>query len=188
MRKLILLTLSFILITSPAVWSMPTDEAISQANQAYYDGDYAKALDLLRDALQGVWNQAPLTVRNAYFVESAPEGPGQYKPREGEVFESIDPILLYFEPVGYTVVKQGEEYKYALSSDFAVLDDQGKELGRQENVGRSEATSRMFNMELMMLLTINLKGLPQGKYRLVVTLKDLNSDKTTTFEKPFGIR
>ncbi len=188
MRKIILLTLSLILISTPAVWSASPDDAISQANQAYYDGDYAKALDLLRDALQGVWNQAPLTARNVNFVDAPPEGPGQYHPRPDNIFESIDPILLYFEPVGYTVVKQGEDYKYALSSDFAVLDDQGKELGRQKDVGRSEATSRMFNMELMMLLTINLKGLPSGKYTLVVTLKDLNSDKTTTFEKPFGIR
>jgi hypothetical protein len=188
MRKIILFSLLLTLVCTPLAWSNPPDEAINQANQAFYDGDFAKALDNLRDALQGIWNLAPLSVRNATFVDAPPEGPGQYEPRDGIVFESIDPILLYFEPVGYTVVKQGEKYKYALSSDFAVVDDNGKEIGRQKDVGRSEATSRMFNMELMMLLTINLKGLPSGKYKLVVTLKDLNSDKTTTFEMPFGIR
>jgi hypothetical protein len=188
MRKIILITIALILVCTPAAWSNPPDESINLANQAYYDGDYAGALLLLQDALQGVWNKAPLAVRNVNFVDQPPEGPGQYHPRQDNIFESIDPILLYFEPVGYTVLKQGEQYKYALSSDFAVLDNEGNELGRQKDVGRSEATSRMFNMELMMLLTINLKGLPSGKYKLVVTLKDLNSEKTTTFEMPFGIR
>ena len=151
----------------------------------------ADPLEKLKDAraqLEYVWGETPLTATNITFVMEQPEGYGMYTPRTDTVFNAIDPILIYCEPVGYTVVKNGDLYEFNLSADFTVADEKGNILGGQENFGSWGIKSRAFNTEFMMFFTFNLKGLPGGKYKLQVTLKDTNSDKTTSFQQAFAIK
>jgi len=188
MRRTVLLGIFVLLGLSQAAGAADPTAAITRANTSFFKGDYLKAVDHLQEALQVVWNKAPLAVRNVTFVAEQPEGYGQYQPRGEDVFEAVDPILLYCEPVGYTVVGGGNSYKFGLSADFVIQDESGQVLGGQEKFGQWQIVSRSFVTEFMMFFTLNLKGLPQGKYKLVVTLHDLNSDKNIAFDKPFAIR
>lgn len=188
MRKIIILALMLLFGPAPAAWAADPATAIGQANTAYNRGDYAAAIVHLREATEGVWNKAPLTVRNVTLVKDQPQGYGRYTPRTGSLFEAIDPILLYCEPVGYTVKKVGSLYRLSISAGFSVVDDKDRVLGGQADFGRYKMDSRVFNTSFMMFFTFNLKGLPSGKYKLKVTLRDNNSDKKTSFEQPFSVR
>ena len=188
MLRTVFLAIAVLLALSRAGWAADPTAAMSRANTSYLKGDYLEAVDQLQAALQAVWNKAPLAVRNVTFVAEQPEGYGQYQPRGEDVFEAVDPILLYCEPVGYTVVGGGDSYKFGLSADLVIQDESGQVLGGQKKFGQWQIVGRSFVTEFMMFFTLNLKGLPQGKYKLMVTLHDLNSDKTVTFDKPFAIR
>ena len=87
----------------------------------------------IRAALEEAWNRAPLTVHNAVFITKPPQAYGMYNPVKKAVFDSIDPIMIYCEPMGYNVEKQGEFYQISLSADFSILNKSGEVLGGQEN-------------------------------------------------------
>ncbi|MEW6266303.1 MAG: hypothetical protein AB1641_24785 [Thermodesulfobacteriota bacterium] len=186
-KTLALIFACWLILGSPA-WAAEPQAAIDQASASLTKGDYTATIGNLREALEAVWNLAPLSVRNATFVVEPPGGYGVYTPRAGDSFPSLEPLLLYCEPVGYTLKKTGDEYSSALTAGFAILDEKGTLLGGQPNFGLYENKSRNFGTEYMMYLTFNLKGLPAGNYKLQVTLKDKNSTKTVTFEKPFSIK
>ena len=153
-----------------------------------WGADPLEQIKNLKSELEYVWNEAPLTATNITLVTEQPGGYGMYTPRADTIFDAIDPILIYCEPIGYTVIKNGDQYEFSLSADFTVSDESGNILGGQENFGNWGVKSRAFNTEFMMFFTFNLKGLPGGKYKLQVTLKDANSDKKTSFQQAFAIK
>lgn len=188
MRKTILVLVACVLALAAPAWAVDPFEAVGRANTSLNAGDYGGTVFHLREALQEVWNQAPLLAQNVHFVTDQPEAYGMYKPRANNVFDAVDPILLYCEPVGYTVKRSGDIYSIAISADFSIVDSKGVVIGGQQNFGRWTMRSRAFNTEFMMYFTFNLRGLPAGQYRLLVTLNDQNSDKKADFEQPFVIR
>ena len=190
MKRMILILLPLILVLAarPAARAADPVEDMSRAAKSYYDGKYVEAVDILRGVMTAVFQQAPLTVRHVTFVSEEPEGFGAYKERSDSAFDSIDPVQLYCEPIGYTARTREGMYLVSLSADFAVIGQDGKLLGGQKNFYKWEGKSRAFNTEFMMLFTFNLKGLPPGRYTLAVTLRDNHSHKTAKFEKPFSIK
>jgi hypothetical protein len=169
-------------------WAAGPGQALSEAQAKYAAGDKLGALDQAREALLAIWTEAPLTARRATFVTEPPQGYGMYTPATKPVFDTVDPIHVYLEPVGGAVRREGGLFKMSLAADFAVKDGKGKVLGGQENIQGLQTTTRTFSSEVMMTLTFNLKGLPSGQYTLVVTLRDLFSDKKTAVELPFAVQ
>lgn len=186
-KKILAMSLLIMCLTQP-VWAADVREAIGQVNNGLEKGDFGLVVDSLRLALEAAWNKGPLSVKNVTFVKEPPTGYGVYKPVEKNAFESIDPIFLYCEPIGYNIVKMGEEYRFGFSADFSMLDSEGNVLGGQKDFNKWSSSSRNFSMESMISFTFNLKGLPAGNYKLVVTLHDENSEKSVTFDKEFSIR
>lgn len=179
-----------VLVLSPAAMATAADvrQTMDQADELYNSGDKLGALDRMRQAVMGLWSEVPLSARNIHFVTDPPEGFGMYEPVAKAVFDALDPVHLYFEPVGGTVKKESGFFKMALAAGFQVKDLQGNVLGGQDNIQTLETTTRSFSSEVMMTLTFNFKGLPSGQYILAVTLRDGFSNKTATFEEPFGIQ
>ena len=188
MRKVILVILCLCLGLTSAAWGADPRTAMRKADSAFLDADYVGSIVQLREALEGVWAKAPLTARKVTLVSERPMAYGMYTPRAGNVYDSIDPLLVYFEPVGHTAKKSGGWYNFALSADLAVLDAKGQVIGGKPNFFQWQTRSRAFNTEFMMYFTISLKGLRAGKYKAVFTLHDKNSDKKATFFQPFEIR
>ena len=188
MRRFFPILLVLVLILPATALAMDATKAIDQARNSLGSGNLAGTIKYLKEALELVWNQAPLTVENIHFVTAEPEGYGQYTPRENNAFNGLDPIQLYMEPVGCTVKKTNGLYRMALSYDFSVLNTAGETLGGQKNIEGLKNETRTFSPEVMLSLTFNVQGLPAGGYKLVITLHDGNSPKTATVEKDFVIR
>ena len=188
MRRLIVLLLIFSLVPVQAVLAAGAIQAMDEARARYSAGDKTGALDQLRNATMAIWNEAPLSARNVTFVTGPPEGFGMYQPALKNVFDTLEPVHLYLEPVGATVVNQGGLYKMGLAAGFEVKDNTGRVLGGQKNIQDMQTATRSFSSEVMMTLTFNFKGLPAGKYTLVVNLRDTQSGKKASFEKAFAVR
>jgi hypothetical protein len=162
---------------------------LSQAGSAYQSGDHLGALDALWAALEEIWLQAPLGVRNVAFVTDQPENFGTYQPKDGEDFKAPEPLILYCEPIGFTQVKTDGTYKYSIIGAFDILDSTGRVPGGQKNLGPYEQTGyRTFSTETMLVMTIGIQGLPAGSYVMRVTLTDnLDQAKSVQLDKPFNI-
>ena len=162
---------------------------LSQAGSAYQSGDHLGALDALWAALEEIWLQAPLGVRNVAFVTDQPENFGTYQPKDGEDFKAPEPLILYCEPIGFTQVKTDGTYKYSIIGAFDILDSTGRVLGGQKNLGPYEQSGyRTFSTETMLVMTIGIQGLPAGSYVMRVTLTDnLDQAKSVQLDKPFNI-
>ncbi|MDR1608360.1 MAG: hypothetical protein LBT38_08145 [Deltaproteobacteria bacterium] len=165
-------------------------QALDQASAAARIGDNKAALESIWAAQEALWNQAPLSIRNAYFVTEQPENFGSYKPRANADFQDNEPLIFYTEPYGFTQLKGPDgTYGYSINGAFVIIDSSEKTLGGQDNLGPYEMRGhRTFSVENMLAMTIGVKGLPPGSYTLKVTLTDnLNPAKTVSVTKPFRL-
>jgi len=161
---------------------------IQRAAFSFMNEDYTQAIADLRQALEETFNKAPLTLNNITWITEPPQGYGMYDPRGSNVFDPAEPILIYFEPVGYTIKKIGLFYNFKLFADFAVLDKKGKVLGSQKNFARYQVQSRSIQTEYPMFFTFNFRELPAGSYTLQITVHDANSGKKAALTKVFEKR
>ncbi|MBW2622829.1 MAG: hypothetical protein JRD68_07965, partial [Deltaproteobacteria bacterium] len=145
-RLVLLLALASLFISGSALAIEPVS-AIRQADYHFARGEYLETIQDLRDALVGVWNQAPLALTNVIWIKEAPEGYGMYTPRENNVLNDAEPILLYMEPVGYTIKKSGSYYSLSLYADFAVINSKGETIGGMEKFADWKVSSRSAQTE-----------------------------------------
>ncbi|MBU2551263.1 MAG: hypothetical protein KKB20_22815 [Proteobacteria bacterium] len=188
MNKTIPICVLLVLLLAPAAGAVDPPTAITKAQASYMQGKSVDSIGWLREAMQGVWEKTPLTIQNLTLITDQPQGYGVYTPRAGSEFESIDPLIVYFEPIGQTAKKQGDWYTFSMSADFALLDAKDQVLARQADFYKSDTRSRAFNTEFMMSFTVPLKGLAPGQYKAVFTLKDMNSKKKVEFAQPFSVK
>ncbi|MBF0529224.1 MAG: hypothetical protein HQK55_08135 [Deltaproteobacteria bacterium] len=187
--KIVISVIMALVVSLPvAGWGAGASDAMRKASASYSRGDFPSTIDSLRDALEAAWIEAPLTAQNVTFVSAPPQGFRKFKARADNIFETIDPVQLYIEPVGCILKKEGQTYRIAVSADFAVMDEKGTALGGQNGIEALKAEVQSFSTEIMMTFTFVPKGLPPGNYKLAVILNDKNSDKTAKFEKDFVIK
>ncbi len=137
--------------------------------------DYKNALIKARELYLNLWNKSPLFLKKALLIEDEPQGVGIYTERKDNKFAEGDPIYIYVEPAGYTVLKKGDVYTFGLIADFAILDQDGNHLYEKKNFGRWSMKSKDFNTEFFLFLRYSFTGIKPGKYKIITTLKDMNN-------------
>lgn len=139
-------------------------------------------------AAVGIWNQMPLTLRNAGFVTEEAGGYGLNTPRDGAVFAPGEPLLVYAEPLGYGWRQNDDStFTFGLSVDLVLRDPSGTVLGSQDDFQRAEITSNRQNREFFVTLTLNLTNAPVGDYILEYIVHDQITEKSATMSFPFTI-
>jgi hypothetical protein len=187
----IMLISATVLFVGPFCGQTPAKDLaayLDEANRLATEKQLPKAMDALRLGIENVWQRMPLSVVKSALVSEKPKGYGMYEPREGNAYNSGEAILLYLEPVGFEVKKQGEEYLFGLVADFEVTTEGGKVLGGKKKFGRWMLKSRRFNTEFFLDLRYAVTGLEPGSYVIETTLKDLNGPGVTTLKTPIVIK
>ncbi len=176
--KIIIVTTCFILISLNAVQAQSETQNVNsladEIKQLTNKGDYKNALIKAKELYLALWNKAPLFYTKAILVENEPEGVGMYIERKDNKFAEGDPIYVYVEPVGYTVLKKGDNYFFGINADFAILDQEGNHLYEKKNFGSWSIESKDFNTEFFLFLRYSFTGIKPGKYRIITTLRDIN--------------
>lgn len=168
-----------------AVQAGPVADGGLKAEQLLEKGDTIGALNALDEAAEAIWEKSPLVFRKVLFVEDA-DGFGVYRPRASSVFKVGEPLIVYVEPVGFGYGKHplgGNEIN--LVSDFVLAGENGGALLSRDDFLNVTLASLYRNREFQMKLTVNLTGLPPGKYVAKFHVRDANSSKSGDFELPF---
>lgn len=170
-------------------WSGPVADSATGIEARLQAMDYVTALAGARDLLGQVWDQVPeIGFTQALLVTETAAGYGVYNPRPTNLFRKGEPIVIYAEPFGFAYGTPGEGlHSIGFAVDLQVLDASGNELASVPNVTQLDLNSRYQNREFQANITYNLDGIAPGKYTLVTTLRDKNSEKAGVFRTDIEI-
>ena len=153
------------------------------------DGDAAGALSAAAELYAQVWAQnMAIGFTQGLLVVQYSTGYGVYNPRPTNVFKKGEPILIYCEPYGFDYGNPGEGLSSVnLFVDLQVLDASGNQLANAPEATQYNMTSRHQNREVPVNITYTLDGIQAGRYTLVTTLRDKNSQKSGSFQTAIEI-
>ena len=115
------------------------------------------------------------------FVISEPAGYGIYDVKESNEFRPGERIILYIEPIGYEYGTLYDElgnklYTMDFAIDFAISDENGVTLTKQEGIVFDNIISHHKNKELFIPFTITQSSpFPAGNYVITYIVHDKNS-------------
>ncbi|MEQ1770362.1 MAG: hypothetical protein ABL879_11035 [Devosia sp.] len=144
--------------------------------------------DAVRGALLSIWEELPLTARNATLTEGAATGYGAYAPAADASFAAGETINVYVEVLGYGFARNADgTQSIKLDADLFLLGKDGVTLARQDKFLSTDLRARGPRLETYLAFTANLSGFAPGDYRLSYRLTDAVSGKVTTFELPITL-
>lgn len=141
--------------------------------------------EAVRTALIAVWDEMPLTIRNATLVTATPKGFGQYERRTERTFKPDEPVIVYAELYGYGVSPRANGgYVRDLSADLALLDAAGAVRANQVGFWRSEEVFETRPLEMHLSFSATLSAFPAGEYTLRFSVHDAAAGKDVSFDLP----
>lgn len=158
----------------------------AEAEALLQSGKPVEAQAALEGALDAFWKAAPLTLRNARFVDEA-MGYGDYVAHAGSAFAPSSTLQIYVEPQGFGWAEVDGGYKIAFASDVAIRNAGGQILTRSAAPALLERTSRNKNREFQITVGFQLPSLKPGDYVLVLTVTDQATGRSAPVELPFTI-
>lgn len=167
----------------------PITDAAAAIESRLAKDDAAGALSAAGDLYGQVWDQTrALGFTQALLVAENATGYGVYNPRPTNVFKKGEPILIYCEPYGFDYGTPGQGlWSVNLFVDLQVLDASGNQLANAPDATEYNMTSRHKNREVQANITYTLDGIQPGRYTLVTTLRDKNSQKSGSFQTAIEI-
>jgi hypothetical protein len=143
------------------------------------------AYDAVREALVAIWDELPLTVRNATLVEGTPRGFGQFDRRAGNAFKPDEAVTVYAELYGYGVTSRANGgYIHELSADLALVDASGAVRANQIGFWSSSEIFAHRPLEMHLSFSATLSAFPAGDYTLRFTVHDRAFGRQASFDVP----
>ncbi|MDD5643972.1 MAG: hypothetical protein PHO00_00790 [bacterium] len=158
---------------------------VDKADDCYRQGKYIDAVDNLKDAVKIAWSKAGISARNINFIAAGGTGFRKFEIREEKPFLSGENIIVYLEPVGFTVTEKNGMYFAHLKADYELLDNEGRELAKEVEFGDFEIEDTTFFTDISLNLNFSFTGLIESKYTLKITLRDTLSGEDYVLEKEF---
>lgn len=149
---------------------------LREAETLYLDGKKLEAVEQLKQAVFDIWDEVPLTIKNARIVKDTET----YVTRNSNTFGSGEKIHINAQIFGYELKRVGEAYSINITTDVYFLQG-GEILAGQQNFGKFEFISPMPNTEFRLDLTYWLTDAPAGVYDVQTVVHDQNSGQSTTF-------
>jgi hypothetical protein len=163
-------------------------DRLSAAGSKAKAGRHLEAFEDLKAAEFELWQKMPaMKSRRVVLVTEEPAFFGSYLPKPDNRYRKGEPVLIYVEPVGYTISEEEGLYRFLLTADFTLVSGKGEILGGQRDFGRWEMTSRQPVTEFMMFFTYDFSGLSPGEYTIETLIKDANSERTLTLNTPIVV-
>ncbi len=166
---------------APADFGAKLDEAKSARQSPL------QALKLMREGIAILWATIPFGVQEVRLLKTPPGENGQLSPREPRPFKPGELLVIYLEPVGFTVKRHNDLFNYSLSVDFKLVDAWGHIAGSQQNVSAISGPAFSFPDHLSMVISLQLLGLGSGDYKLETTVRDRMGGKSCAFTTEFQI-
>lgn len=177
-------------VVPPPVGPAPTDIAAlaERAREAAAAGRAIEALDALDEAAALIAERMPLTIRRATFVAEEPQGYGVFNPRDSNVFDAGQPLLIYAELAGQGWRRSGDIFRTDLVLDFELLRADGQPLVAQQAFNTIATASRRRNREFFLYVTYGFTGIEPGAYVVRTLVRDRAGNKQSSFDLAFHVR
>ena len=173
---------------TPAAPTFPGSRTLEKAQKEAAANNMGTAVDTLAEALRELEEAAPLRILSLRVVQTPTAGYGLWTELPGKAISlsKKDPLILYFEPSGFSRKKNGDVWSSDMIADVALYAPQlGPEpfLKQTDFVG-SKLDSHRPNRELFYVMTLKIDftggGPPAGEYVAEVTLRDnISGEKAT---------
>ncbi len=165
------------------------EKALQAARSGLAAKDPAATLGGLKRAVAEAWKRLPFTVLNVHLLAAPPADYGRFIPRVDNVYRASEPLILYMEPVGFTVKRDEKQgvYAFNLTADFNMVDAWGRVVAGRRGFGRFEEKTRRFPDHFFLTFTYSISGLPPGEYRVETVLHDKLSNRSHIVATPIRI-
>lgn len=152
-------------------------------------GRLSAASDALAEAQRQLEEAAPLRILNLTVADASPQGFGLYTEKAGATLSSNQPLILYFEPNGFSRAPSGNTWTVDLSADVNLYaPPQTEPFVSQPGFVVLKVTGQQPNREVFMSATLHLSGVPAGKYVAEIRLADNVGKETATARVPFTLK
>lgn len=164
-----------------AVQAKNIDDIMDRAWKAIKEGNNEKAIELLSEAILLLKNQSEFRIIKLILCSEIRDY-RDFTPKDGNVLQAGEPLLIYIEPDGYKLQKKGNEYEIWVSLDASITDSEGEVIFERNNWVNYK---KLFPAPIIpFYLTNRVSDIPSGQYTYTVTLKDhhKNAFLTESFE------
>jgi len=155
--------------TSPTGQEEEIKNSLLEALELLKKGDKEKALTLLAEAMMMIKSGEELRIQQLVLCSEI-EGYRDYAEREANTIQSNEPLLLYIEPAGYQIRKEGDEYNIWVSEDASIMNEKGEVIFQKNDW--VEYKRGFMSPVIPFFLTNRVTDIPPGKYIFKFTLKD----------------
>ncbi len=174
---------------APILSAGPIADKAAEVEAAIAAGDHAAAYAGAGGIVDEAWNAAPQIGFTTVALATEPSVDfGIYNPRPDNKYTAGSPIIIYTEPWGFGYGSPGEGlHSVNFAVDLELLTEAGETLGSLKDIAKIDFVARSRRKEANATVTFNLDGISPGNYLLKVTMRDVNSTKTGTFDMPIEI-
>ncbi len=185
MKKISAVLVSCLLLLSViSVQASDFVKSVTLAKDYYLTGFPEKAAIEIKQSLDLLWPELPLIVYNTKLIEDL----NSFVERSDNSFNSGEPMYITWQTMGYGFGKTGGGYSIEIALDSQVTSMDGTVLSTKKNVQQFKRMDPARSTEFYTYLTYKVSGGTPGNYILQITLRDLNSTKTTSFDIPFILK
>jgi hypothetical protein len=150
------------------------EKIILEALDQFKKGDTREAVTLLAEAMMVIKSGEELSIDQLFLCKEI-NGYRDFVKREGNALKSGEPFLLYIEPAGYQIKKEGSEYKVWVSEDASIVNEDGDVIFQKNNW--VEYNKGFVSPVIPFYITNRVTDIPPGQYIFKFTIKD-NYKKT----------
>jgi len=150
------------------------EKTILEALAKFKKGDTREAVAFLAEAMMMIKSSEELSIDQLFLCEEI-NGYRDYIKREGNTLRSGEPLLLYIEPAGYQIRKEGSEYTIWVSEDASIVNEKGEVIFQKNNW--VEYHKGFVSPVIPFYITNRVTDISPGKYIFKFTIKD-NYKKT----------
>jgi len=140
-------------------------KALEELKNGYSD----EVVELLSEAIMMIQNEKEFGIKEIVLCSEIKDFRDYTKKPEHKI-EAGDPFLLYIEPEGFRVVKEGDRYNIWVSEDVSLVDEKGEVVFEKKDW---VSYKRGFDLPVIpFYITNRITDIPPGKYKFTLTLKD----------------
>ncbi|MBN1222788.1 MAG: hypothetical protein JXB23_06035 [Candidatus Aminicenantes bacterium] len=157
------------------------EKTVKTAMDLLKKGELKETIDLLAEAIMMVKDNLEFQIPILLLCSEVRDY-RDYDARDSYELKVGDPLLLYIEPDGYRLVKEGDDYKLWVSLDASIMNDKDEIIFQRINWVNYKRTFP--TAVVPFYLTNRVSDIPAGNYTYTLTLKDhyKNTFLTKTFE------
>lgn len=178
-----------LLLTVAAAGAEETPSGIAaEVDAALGAGDTVKALDLVEQYRQAVWDVAPLAFRKTELVAREPQAFGDDTPRADNVYDEDQEIHIYAEPVAYGRRQDADGWVTDFVADVRIAETDGTIIAAHKGFSEFKVVTPARDDSVFLAISYVFGGLGTGDYVVTTTLHDTISGKTGAFSTAITIR